>query len=73
MNISSKDFGCTKSCTGLYADVLHTKTSEVLSNEHLGRIIEDYQRYKYNYARNIVFDGDMKTNGENYISFWAAI
>ena len=35
-----------------------------MSDPQFLSVIEDYQRYKYNFARNIMFDGDRKIKGE---------
>jgi len=62
-NISTQDFGCRKSCTGLYADVLRTDDTNSQNNYHTKHIIKEYQSYKYEFARNIVFNGDTKLKG----------
>ena len=63
-SFAREDFGCRESCTGLYADVLHTEDMESLNNPRLISIMEEYQRYKASYVRNIQFDGEMSNKGE---------
>ena len=63
-NISTQDFGCRKSCTGIYADVLHTEDVKAMADPQVLKVIEEYQSYKYSLARNIIFDGDKRSNGE---------
>ena len=62
-NVSKLDFGCKKSCTGLYADVQVTEVKDLADDPQILNIIEEYKRYKYSFARNIIFDADMSTKG----------
>ena len=62
-NVSKLDFGCKKSCTGLYADVQVTEVKDLAGDPQILNIIEEYKRYKYSFARNIIFDADMSTKG----------
>ena len=68
-NISTQDFGCRKSCTGLYADVLHTEDAQAMDDPHVIGMIEEYQRYKMSFARNVIFDGDKRSKGEKTFYF----
>ena len=68
-NISTQDFGCRKSCTGLYADVQHTKDAGLMNNQQVLRIEKDYHRYKRDFARNIIFDGARRIKGELKFSY----
>ena len=63
--VSKLDFGCKKSCTGLYADVLVTEAKDLAKDPQILNIIEEYKRYKYSFARNIIFDADMSTKGNS--------
>ena len=63
-NISTQDFGCRKSCTGLYADVLQHVDANSINDLQVLDIIEEYQNYKSGFARNIIFDGGKSTKGE---------
>ena len=62
--LKKKDFNCTHSCTGLYADVVHTQSSsEFLKDSQILSIIESYHTYKARVARNIYFNGEEKNGG----------
>ena len=62
-NISTQDFACLNSCSGWYADVEYSKDTDLISDPQVAAIIEEYQGYKYKYARNVVFDGAQKSYG----------
>ena len=62
-NISTQDFACLNSCTGWYADVEYSKDTDLINDPQVAAIIEEYQKYKYKYARNVVFDGAQKSYG----------
>ena len=57
-------FNCTHSCTGLYADVVHTwNTSESFKDSQILALIESYNKYKKGIARNIYFNGEKRDGG----------
>ena len=56
---SSSTFGCKVSCTGLYADVVFAENGNKKLWTDFARfsaLEEDYNNYKWNYAKNIKFD-----------------
>ena len=69
--VSQNITGCQVSCTGLYADVRFTEDNVLATNyqgyqkledrEKLFSLLEQYQKYKKNYAQNIMFDSDLQS------------
>ena len=58
------DFNCIHSCTGLYADVVHTQnSSESFEDSQMLALIESYNEYKESIARNIYFNGENRNGG----------
>ena len=58
---AEEDFGCMESCTGLYADVVHTPIDKL--DPQLSSLMKNYLEYKHNYAKNIKFDSTTETIG----------
>ena len=70
--VSKNTYSCLVSCTGLYADVQFTtdrilakdnKNSKEEDKEKLMSLLEEYKRYKTEYAQNIKFDPDLMDLG----------
>ena len=61
--LAEEDFGCKKACTGLHADVAYNSWTSSMEDPQLKSIIEMYEEYKANYARNILFDLETDTKG----------
>ena len=60
-------FNCTHSCTGLYADVVHTlNSSQSLEDSKILALIESYNEYKKSIARNIYFNEEKRDGGMPY-------
>ena len=55
-----------ESCTGLYADVVHTPTDNL--DPYVRSLMYEYTRYKRNYARNIKFDPNEETLSKHFKS-----
>ena len=51
-----------ESCTGLYADVVHTPIDKL--DQQLSSLMNNYLAYKHNYAKNIKFDSTSDTIGK---------
>ena len=62
-NRTDKD--CLDACNGLFADV-RIEPNETAASSHFKAIVEEYVRYKQNYAQNIEFNSslDSKSFGE---------
>ena len=61
MERANDELGCMESCTGLYADVVHTPKDKL--DPYVRNLMEEYLRYKSSYARNIKFDPAEETLG----------
>ena len=59
MDRANDELGCMESCTGLYADVIHSPRNNLDPN--VLSLMEEYTRYKSNYARNIKFNSTEET------------
>ena len=59
MERATEELGCMESCTGLYADVVHTPRDNL--DPYVRSLMDEYIRYKSNYARNIKFDPTEET------------
>ena len=51
-----------ESCTGLYADVVHTQMDK--HDPQLGPLMNQYLAHKDNFAKNIKFDPTAETLGK---------
>ena len=56
---------CLDACNGFFADV-RIEPNETAASSHFKAIVEEYVRYKQNYAQNIEFNSslDSKSFGE---------
>ena len=52
------------SCTGIYADVVHSKDMELFDNTNLLEIVKMYKDHKARYGRNIRFNETNPKKGE---------
>ena len=53
-DLANMEFGCKKSCVGLYADFM--VTDQFTAVNQFPSLDEEYSKYKEAYARNFVFD-----------------
>ena len=58
------DFGCKKSCVGLYADFV--VTDQFTAVNEFPSLDKEYSEYKESYAQNIVFDTMKFEHGRKY-------
>ena len=64
MDRANDELGCMESCIGLYADVVHTPIDNM--EPYVRSLMDEYIRYKNNYARNIKFDPTKETLGKDF-------
>ena len=64
MDRANDELGCMESCSGLYADVVHTPMDNM--EPYVRSLLDEYIRYKNNYARNIKFDPTKETLGKDF-------
>ena len=63
-DLANMDFGCKKSCVGLYADF--EVTDQFTAVNKFPSLDKEYSGYKEAYAKNIVFDPVKFENSKLY-------
>ena len=76
-------FGCSVSCTGLYADVSFSKENfedtsialedMIIDSEVFLRLTKDYKTFKSKFAQNLIFDSTSPSLGTQYKHFLFSI
>jgi hypothetical protein len=62
--LAMSSLGCRPSCTGLYADVRGSEDVADLRDPQLVALQEEYFRYKATFARNLLFDVNVRNGGK---------
>ena len=60
MEASFEDEDCLDACNGLFADV-RLEQNETRASFDFKTIVEDYVRYKENYAQNVEFNSSLES------------